>query len=32
MYGQVTGRPVEVTVDRALLRGDDHCKFSIRLS
>jgi predicted hydrocarbon binding protein len=31
-YGQVTGRPVEVTVERALLRGDDHCEFSVRLS
>ena len=31
LYSQVTGRPVEVTVDRALLRGDDHCEFTIRL-
>jgi predicted hydrocarbon binding protein len=31
-YGQITGRAVEVTVDRALLRGDDHCEFTVRLS
>jgi predicted hydrocarbon binding protein len=30
LYGQVAGRPVEVTVDRALLRGDDHCEFTVR--
>lgn len=31
LYSQVTGRPVEVEVDRAILRGDDHCEFSVRL-
>jgi predicted hydrocarbon binding protein len=30
LYGQVAGRPVEVTVDRSLLRGDDHCEFTVR--
>jgi predicted hydrocarbon binding protein len=30
LYSEITGRPVEVTVDRAVLRGDDHCEFTVR--
>lgn len=31
MYGQVSGRPVEVRIEGSVLRGGDRCRFTVQL-